>query len=301
VKHERATEETREMAALYALGVLSQHEASSFELHLREGCQVCEEELRKSEQAAARIGLTADEAEPPDYVKDLLLARVERERRILPEPKAPEKQPIAPVPTQTVVVQPHSEKRRSGIPIGIAAGFAIALVLAFLFWNFYIKPARETDSRLQEQKLAEAETEIDGLKQQLSRPPQPEQTRPPVEMEKIIELATKPDVKIARLTGQPATPNDTGVVFWDALTNKCTIIGSFTPAPQGKNYQLWFSTPDGRIPVGLLSTDVNGRIFTTIDAPQYPKNVLSMIVSQEPETGSSSPRGPWHATGKIDP
>ena len=40
MRHDRATEETRETAALYALGALSQHEARAFEIHLAEGCDV---------------------------------------------------------------------------------------------------------------------------------------------------------------------------------------------------------------------------------------------------------------------
>ena len=36
MKHERLTEEVQELAALYALGALTQHEARSFEIHLRD-------------------------------------------------------------------------------------------------------------------------------------------------------------------------------------------------------------------------------------------------------------------------
>jgi hypothetical protein len=42
MRHERATEELRELAAFYALGSLTQHEAHSFEIHVQEGCPVCE-------------------------------------------------------------------------------------------------------------------------------------------------------------------------------------------------------------------------------------------------------------------
>ena len=72
MRHERATEEIRELTALYALGSLTQREARSFELHMNEGCSVCEAEFRKFKHAAAGIGFTAAEVAPPDYIRDLL-------------------------------------------------------------------------------------------------------------------------------------------------------------------------------------------------------------------------------------
>ena len=65
MRHERATEELRELAALHALGSLTQHEARSFELHIKEGCSACETEFRKFEQAVSGIGLAGSEAAVP--------------------------------------------------------------------------------------------------------------------------------------------------------------------------------------------------------------------------------------------
>jgi hypothetical protein len=88
VRHERATEELREIAALHALGALTQHEARSFESHVQEGCFACEAEYRKFERAVAMIGFAAKEIAPPEYIRELLLARIEREPQKIP-PKAP--------------------------------------------------------------------------------------------------------------------------------------------------------------------------------------------------------------------
>ena len=84
MKHGRATEELKEMAALYALGTLTQHEARSFEMHVKEGCPICESECRKFEQTVAKIGIAAEEVPVPDYIRDLLSARIEREVRPAP-------------------------------------------------------------------------------------------------------------------------------------------------------------------------------------------------------------------------
>ena len=73
MKHERATEEIRELAALYALGSLTQHEAHSFEIHLQEGCAVCEAEIHRLARTLAEMGFAAEEVPAPEYLRDLLL------------------------------------------------------------------------------------------------------------------------------------------------------------------------------------------------------------------------------------
>ena len=91
MKHNGATDEIQELAALYALGSLSQREARSFELHLQEGCSSCAAELQTFQNTAAGIGLSAAEVEPPEYLRDLLSARIERE----PQDEIPAKKVFA--------------------------------------------------------------------------------------------------------------------------------------------------------------------------------------------------------------
>jgi hypothetical protein len=67
------------MAALYALGALSQLEARAFEVHLRDGCPACELELKQFEEVAGLIGTTAQAVAPPAYLRDLLSVRLQRE------------------------------------------------------------------------------------------------------------------------------------------------------------------------------------------------------------------------------
>lgn len=77
--HRAADDQIIEMAALYALGVMSQGEARAFENHLAEGCEVCLAEVAAFEGVAGSIGFAADEAEPDGEVRNLLLARLPRE------------------------------------------------------------------------------------------------------------------------------------------------------------------------------------------------------------------------------
>lgn len=74
--HTGTEDEMRDVAALYALGALGQHEARSFEEHLRDGCEECAAELREFESAVAALALAAPEAEPSPDVRERLLRRV---------------------------------------------------------------------------------------------------------------------------------------------------------------------------------------------------------------------------------
>jgi anti-sigma factor ChrR (cupin superfamily) len=65
-----------DVAVLYALGALSQHEARSFEGHLAEGCDECKAELESFEITVRALGFSAGDEEPPVRARAELLARV---------------------------------------------------------------------------------------------------------------------------------------------------------------------------------------------------------------------------------
>ncbi|HXG95048.1 MAG TPA: cupin domain-containing protein [Blastocatellia bacterium] len=76
MKHLAMTDEMTEMAALYALGALSQHEAKTFEEHLAEGCDACREELESFEMTLEALSYETVEAKPSLKVRDDLLSRI---------------------------------------------------------------------------------------------------------------------------------------------------------------------------------------------------------------------------------
>jgi len=57
-------DEMRDLAALYALGSLTQHEARSFEEHLGEGCGSCTEELGEFNAVVTNLAFAVAAAEP---------------------------------------------------------------------------------------------------------------------------------------------------------------------------------------------------------------------------------------------
>ena len=71
-----ATQGMTDVAVLYALGALSQHEARSFEEHLADGCDLCRAELESFDLTVTALAFSAPEEQPPDRVRAALLARV---------------------------------------------------------------------------------------------------------------------------------------------------------------------------------------------------------------------------------
>ena len=74
--HRHPNDESRELTSLYALGALSAAEKTEFESHLRNGCDVCVEELKALEAATVQLSVSAQPVRPPRRLRDKLLARI---------------------------------------------------------------------------------------------------------------------------------------------------------------------------------------------------------------------------------
>jgi anti-sigma-K factor RskA len=296
LKHERATEDIRELAALYALGSLTQHEARSFEAHMREGCAVCEAEFHRFAHTIAEMGFAAEEVPAPDYIRDLLLARIDRE----PQLRVP-----ATVTDQAGQVKPHEtaahaaavafkpvqpkQQKPSILPWILAVAVVALGILAFYYW----KSAEETGRQLQA-KLAADRADKAELQKQMGS-----QKIKFAQLEEIEALATKPETRIARLIGQAATPSYAGIVLWDTQKNRCRVLGAFAPTPQGKVHQLWFFSATTKIPIGSFRPDPAGQVSMTLRVPKEAAEATAVVVTLEPDNGSQIPTAPYCAAGSI--
>ncbi|MEK6284468.1 MAG: cupin domain-containing protein [Acidobacteriota bacterium] len=83
-----AAHEMTDVAALYALGALSQHEARSFEEHLAEGCDACSAELESFAETVRALAFSARDEQPPARVRAELLARLGKFTSDQPEESA---------------------------------------------------------------------------------------------------------------------------------------------------------------------------------------------------------------------
>jgi len=299
LKHERATEEIRELAALYALGSLTQHEARSFEIHMREGCSVCEAEFHKYEHIVAAMGFAVDEIPAPDYVRDLLLARIDRENRPviaataaaqaqIPESRTKQLKPDVQAAPQLIFSQPP-QKRPSILAWTLTAVFAIAA--AFMYIT--LKSEQDTNNRLQADYSA-AKSDLDNLKTLLDV----QRTRTG-ELDQILSIAGRAGSKVLRLSGQVTAPAAAGAILWDGAEGKFLAFGVLPPEPEGKVYQLWFLSPTSKIRAGRIKLSPNNRFFVSDFIPQDAANATIAGITLEPDNGSQFPTSPYYAIARI--
>lgn len=288
MKHERATEELRELAALYALGSLTQPEARSFEIHLEEGCVVCDAECRRFSRVTASIGLATAEIEPPEYVKDLLLARIEREpqdRSRRGSSESPRPSPAAPPSTL--------QRRKAGsgiVPWFLAAILLVAALLAGYMWQ----SSERRSAELQEE-MANTRATAGDLRVLLEF-----DREKAAELDRILDAAGKTGTRVSRLLAQAAPFAASGAVVWDAEKRECLVMGEFPRPPQGKRYHLWFLNPTTKSLAGAFDTNPHGRTLARVSTPPDIALPTAMAVSLEPETGVSVPTLPYCAAGRVD-
>jgi anti-sigma-K factor RskA len=291
LSHEKPTEEIRELAALFSLGVLTQHEAASFEAHIREGCPVCEAEYRKFRHITAEIGFAAKEADAPEYIRELILARIEREpfeKSVSGEEETATETETAPV--SKPILTPPPAKRPGVFPWVLAVLFAAAA--GFVFYLYY---SGQQDKERLNAEVASAQAEIKNLKTFLSR-----KEDGPEELEQIMSAVSKPETRIFHMAGLEPAPTASGAILWDVQQNRCLVFGYIPPPANGKSYQLWYLTSSNKnIPSGLLKPDPAGRVYDWFSIPEDISG-LTMAITLEPDSGSKTPTLPYYAIGRND-
>lgn len=299
MKHERATEEIRELAILHVLGSLTQHEAQSFETHMQEGCPVCQAEHRRYARTLAEMGFAAEEATAPDYLRDLLLARIEREGRPSVAEVGPKDEARAETLKRKSDVLAHSplfatqakrEKSRVRPWILILALLTLAAAAGYYIWKSSQETVRQLQAGLSASEASEGE-----LRNQVANYKEKAEG-----LEEIWVIVNRQGARLARLIGQAKTPSNVGAVLWDTQQGQCLVMGSLIPAEQGKTYQLWFFSAAKKVSVGLLKADAAGRFFMKLPVPKDAENATAVVVTLEPEGGSQVPTSPYSAAGRID-
>lgn len=275
MKHQEVSEETRERAALYALGSLSQLEARAFEVHLREGCDVCAAELSEFQDVVGALDSGFAEETPPPYLRDLLAVRISREPQETSPKETPQRSPRTDaIPREVAPAIPAAPRRGGIIPWAVAAAFAIAAIALFVSWR---QTRQEADST--RRQLASVSSEAQELRAELNEPPS--------------------DPRVIQLDGQPAAPNSSGRIYWDKANNNWVVAVNLPRPPPGKVYQLWFVKPDAKINAGLIRLDDKGYGFSVINVPPEIGGLDAAAITLEPEGGSEAPTLPIYAFGKA--
>jgi hypothetical protein len=289
--HEKPTEEIRELAALYSLGALTQHEAESFQTHLREGCRICRAELLEFMHITAEIGLAANETETPAHIREMLLDRIGHEtpsRKPVATIEKPQAAPVpAPAPRPILTQAPAS--RPSVLPWILVALFAVLAAIAFVAY------------RSQQSANVRAKSDISALKEDLGnlQASYDKEKEKQGALEQVISAVSRPDTRMIRLRGLNTALSASGAIIWDFKLKKCLVFGYMPPAAPGKSYQLWYMTPSAKVPSGTLTQDLSGFFYEWFPVPQDVTSA-TMVITLEPEGGSRQPTGSYYAISRND-
>jgi anti-sigma-K factor RskA len=285
LKHERSTGEIQETAALYALGSLSQHDARAFENHLKEGCGVCGAEVRRFERIVGLLGLTATEAEPPVYLRELLVAHVELGEKEATR-HAPE-QPEQKAPAQSAQRSHRSLSAWSRVlSWAMAAGCAVLAAYSYYSW-------KQSDQSVQERTAELVAARSDA--EQLSKMLELERGRSR-ELEHINAILERPGARILLLSGTDSSSPASVAIFWDVGRRRWLVTGRLPQAAEGKVYQLWYVTKAGRFSAGILQQDSQGHVFSVLDGPEVGIEIKEAAITLEPAGGSAQPTWPLVAS-----
>jgi anti-sigma factor ChrR (cupin superfamily) len=80
--HQSITDELRELASGYAMGLLGTPETNEFENHLS-NCYVCRTEVKALQRIHAALAATAPPVEPPPHIREELLRKIALQPRVV--------------------------------------------------------------------------------------------------------------------------------------------------------------------------------------------------------------------------
>jgi anti-sigma-K factor RskA len=291
LRHDVPTDESQETAALYALGALSQHEARAFEIHLRQGCEICQRELNEFTGVVDALSSNTPEMAPPGYLRDLLNVRIEKEAS-LPLITSPATAQVVQFPERAPSPAPPVVRRSafSGwLPWAAAAILLIAFAYTFINWQKDHRQLQAVTSQHldTQQQLAQMREQVAYGIARAS------------ELEQINAVLAAPQRSVIAMSGLEAAPSASGNLYWDHQKNRWVVIANLPPAPAGKVYQLWMVTPEAKISAGLIEPDASGHGFVVVDLPANAGQIQAAAITLEPQGGSPQPTMPIYAIGKV--
>lgn len=268
--------ERRDLLLFYAAGALEPDEQEDLRAHLTSGCATCAGALADAEATLAHLPLALELQSPSPAVRQRLMQRVRESRE---QPSGDGKPSPAPGAAMQFT-SPESPRRRNEsaaprwpwifIPSTIAAGIAAIVTLAVV----RITAPKPPDTRADAMK-------IQALEMMLTD----EQAREARETDWLRASG----IKVAQLTGDAGR----GHVFWDTDRGQWHLFASNLKDPgAGRAYELWFVTPDRKIPAASFRPTSTGDASVTVEVARNVGSINLAAVTNEPAGPVSQPTPP---------
>ena len=292
-----------QQVAAYALGTLDPEDRAAVEALLAASPEQ-QEELRQLREVVALLPYAAQPASPPERVRQQLLARI----------AATAAQPAA-APTAAPANAPTPLRRARWLVPAIAAALAtLVLALAGLTLSLTDSMARldQTNRELVttlgtlQQALANTQARQETLAGQLAAgQSQLEQVSAKLAAseERIGQLSAKvaqddyvisfvsaPGVATRQLVSAQAELNAQGEMYmYPGNSSAVVLFSGLPPLAPGKVYQFWLADDSNQVAGGTFVADSSGIGHIVVQAPREVNAFSQVMVTVEPEGGSTMP------------
>lgn len=323
-------EELEDAVPLYAAGALERVERQALEAHLLSGCVSCHTALKEYQSVAAVLPFGLNTTAPPRSLKAKIMA-ARTPAAVAAEPVAKQSPSLEPGEWMNHLFPPETSTRAMslGWAFGIAA-VAVLAVGGYLAWDAYTQltddtvkltrlqaQAEATGSKLAtlQQQLNERDKSLSQLRDELQRlsmeatdfKDQLIQREAELEDARIQlaqrggrlrtphdELATLlriPDVKAVSLTGSDMAKHASGLLLYDARTQKAWLYSVNLPqCPNGMTYQVW-AMHEKPVSVGTFHMDSGETAHLLVKHMPNFMSAKKFAVSLEPAGGRPQPTG----------
>jgi anti-sigma-K factor RskA len=258
-------DEVKELAPLYAIGVLDAETARAVEASLLDASPEQRRDISEWREVAALLPQALPLTSPPEGLKQRLFERIAVEAQETPIETAIAESIQEDSAQAEKKVLPFAPARRAGLKIPrwslAAATILLTFTCAYLLWqNVHLK--------LENSKVS---GELSALKRE-------------------VDDIVAPSTKIFAMAGD-AAPQANAKVVWDTKTHQWVIYIFDLPAPPSdKDYQLWYVTKDARISAAVFRPDAQGRSVLKLTLPaQALTGLAATAVTLEPKGGSPQP------------
>jgi anti-sigma-K factor RskA len=281
-------DEFLELAALHAVGALSEPERARFEAHLAQGCPECEAELASLGPAIDALADAVEPVEPGPELRRRVLAFAE---------------PLAAAAASEPEARVVPLRRRAWLPLlAAAASIALAVVLGVqsIALRSQLDRARAQAADLERALASEQETvqRVRGELEQ-ARTAQQVLTAQVEALEATTRVLTAPATRTVALAGQGPAAAARARAFLSPDTHTLILYAyDLPPLPEDRTYQAWVIPDKVPVPAGVFEPEQGGFArhevsdVAGLDAP------VTVAVTIEPRGGLPQPSGPIVLAGR---
>jgi anti-sigma-K factor RskA len=255
----------------YALDALEPEEQRTVDEHLAAGCDDCRRAVKDYRSVTDQIALSLSPVTPNIRVKQRLLERINRLPREGMETRRREDTgTVAASPTRRVAA---SEKRRVAHSLRWQwLGWTTALAASVALF-FFVQQNAEL-----RQQIADQAAELARLQGQVA------------DLRQVLVTLRDPDVRLARLTGSPKTPEASARMLWNPRQHAGYFYAhNLPPLSPDKTYQLWVIAEGPPIGAGIFSVNQQGSGEIRVEPLAQAENVKMFAVTIEPAGGREQP------------